>query len=127
MRLSAAIYSRVMVRAVPLLASSDLQATFDFYRRLGFANRGAPHEEWDYLIIEYDGGELHFVGHVLGARTAGACFVYVDDADSVYADWTANADPSARFDPLVWTNFGMRAFTMFDLDGNEVRVGSPAR
>jgi hypothetical protein len=64
-----------VVRAVPLLASDDLRATAAFYRRLGFTNKGAPPDEWDYLIVE----------------------------------------------------FGMRAFTMFDPYGNEIRVGQPAR
>ena len=41
---------------------------------------------------------------------------------------TANrCDGSARFTPLIFTNYGMRAFTMFDLYGNEIRVGSPER
>lgn len=117
-----------MLRALPLLASADLEKTAAFYDRLGFKSKGAPPEEWDYLIIEYDGGELHFAGPLLGERTPGSCFVYAVDIDAVYADWTSRADgSSARFTPLAHTNYGMRAFTMFDPDGNEIRVGSPAR
>jgi hypothetical protein len=116
-----------MLRALPLLASADLRATADFYRRLGFASKGAPHEEWDYLIIEYDGGELHFAGPMLGERVPGSCFVYTNEIDDVYAEWTSKADANGRFTPLSFTNFGMRMFTMFDPDGNEIRVGSPAR
>jgi hypothetical protein len=116
-----------MLRALPLLASADLDATWAFYSALGFTSRGAAHDEWDYLIIEYDGGELHFAGPVLGERVPGSCFVYADDIDAVYADWTARAADAARFTPLQHTNYGMRAFTMFDPDGNEVRVGSPSR
>ena len=116
-----------MNRALPLLASSDLAATFAFYQRLGFTSRGAPHEEWDYLIIEHDGCELHFAGPVLGERVAGSCFVYAEDIDAVYSAWVAAAGDDARFTPLAHTNYGMRAFTMFDPDGNEVRVGWPPR
>jgi catechol 2,3-dioxygenase-like lactoylglutathione lyase family enzyme len=116
-----------MLRALPLLASGDLQATATFYDRLGFESKGAPPEEWDYLIVDYDGGELHFAGPVLGDRTPGSCFVYAEDVDSVYADWTSRAGDAARFTPLTFTNFGMRVFTMFDPDGNEIRVGSPPR
>jgi len=117
-----------VLRALPLLASADLEKTAAFYDRLGFKSKGAPPEEWDYLIIEYDGGELHFAGPLLGERTPGSCFVYAVDIDAVYADWTSRADgSSARFTPLAHTNYGMRAFTMFDPDGNEIRVGSPAR
>jgi hypothetical protein len=122
----AGIYSRaVTFFAVPLLASSDLHATSAFYRQLGFEELGAPVEEWDYLIVGYGRGELHFVGPSLGARNPGSAFVYVDDADSTYAEWRAKADSGARFNPAGATNFGMRAFTMFDLDDNEIRVGSP--
>jgi len=117
-----------VLRALPLLASADLEKTAAFYDCLGFKSKGAPPEEWDYLIIEYDGGELHFAGPLLGERTPGSCFVYAVDIDAVYADWTSRADgSSARFTPLAHTNYGMRAFTMFDPDGNEIRVGSPAR
>jgi hypothetical protein len=116
-----------MLRALPLLASSDLQSTAEFYLGLGFRSKGAPPEEWDYLIIEYEGGELHFAGPVLGERTPGSCFIYADDIDGVYADWTLKAGDSARFTPLSFTNYGMRAFTMFDPYGNEIRVGSPSR
>ena len=56
-----------MNRALPLLASNDTRATLEFYEGLGFSSRGAPPEEWDYLIIESDGCELHFAGQTLGA------------------------------------------------------------
>jgi catechol 2,3-dioxygenase-like lactoylglutathione lyase family enzyme len=114
-------------RALPLLSSADLQATLAFYERLGFRSKGAPPEEWDYLIVDADGIELHFVGPVVDERSPGSCFVYVDDIDAVYARWHQAAGDDARFVPLRHTNYGMRAFTMFDPDGNEVRVGTPAR
>jgi catechol 2,3-dioxygenase-like lactoylglutathione lyase family enzyme len=116
-----------VVQAVPLLASADLDRTLAFYESLGFTNKGAPHEEWDYLIIEYGGSEFHFVGPQLGERQPGSCWVYADDVDSVYEQWTSGGADAARFTALGHTNFGMRAFTMFDPDGNEVRVGQPAR
>jgi predicted enzyme related to lactoylglutathione lyase len=114
-------------RALPLLAGADLRSTLEFYERLGFTSRGAPPEEWDYLIIESDGCELHFAGHMLGEREAGSCFVYADDIDAVYERWRAAAGDDAQFTPLQHTNYGMRAFTMIDPDGNEVRVGWPPR
>jgi catechol 2,3-dioxygenase-like lactoylglutathione lyase family enzyme len=116
-----------MIRAVPLLASRDLEATATFYGRLGFTNKGAPHEEWDYLIIEFGGSEFHFLGPLVDQRTPGSCWVYADDVERVYEQWRSGADDTARVTPLTFTNFGMRAFTMFDPDGNEIRVGQPAR
>jgi predicted enzyme related to lactoylglutathione lyase len=114
-------------RALPLLASRDLEATFAFYSGLGFTSKGAPPEEWDYLIIEHDGCELHFVGPLLGERGPGTCFVYAEDIDALYEQWKESAGGSARFTPLAHTNYGMRAFTMFDPDANEIRVGWPPR
>lgn len=46
--------------AVPILPSRDLRETLAFYERLGFENRGATPEEWDYLILGRGGIELHF-------------------------------------------------------------------
>jgi hypothetical protein len=50
----------VTERSVPILPSRDLRETLAFYERLGFENRGAPPEQWDYLIIGRGGIELHF-------------------------------------------------------------------
>ena len=47
--------------------------------------------------------------------------------EAFYDVWRTNADDSARFTPLTFTNYGMRAFTLFDADGNEIRVGWPPR
>jgi hypothetical protein len=116
----------VASRAVPILASRDLSTTLAFYQGLGFENIGAPPEEWDYLIVGRDSIELHFLGPSAGPRAAGSCFLYVDDADGVYAEWQGKAPAPARIDPPRDTEYGMRAFTLFDPDDNEVRVGSPA-
>jgi hypothetical protein len=44
-------------RSVPILPSRDLAETLTFYETLGFENRGAPPEDWDYLIIGRGGLE----------------------------------------------------------------------
>jgi catechol 2,3-dioxygenase-like lactoylglutathione lyase family enzyme len=113
-------------RAFPLLASPDLDATLAFYERLGFRARGAPHSEWDYLIIVRDDVELHFAGPISGATGPGSCFISVDDADAVYEVWQSNVDAPARITRPIHTNYGMRAFTLFDPHGNEVRIGAGA-
>jgi catechol 2,3-dioxygenase-like lactoylglutathione lyase family enzyme len=113
-----------MNRALPLLASNDTRATLAFYERLGFKSRGAPPDEWDYLIVESDGCELHFAGHTLGERTPGSAFVYAEEIDALHARW---GEAGADVTPLTHTNFGMRMFTLNDPDGNEIRVGWPPR
>jgi hypothetical protein len=114
----------VASRAVPVLTSRDISATLVFYRQLGFENRGAPPDEWDYLILVRESVELHFMGPVAGPRAPGFCFVYVDDADSIYSEWQGKAASPGRIERPLNTNYGMRVFAMFDPDDNEVRVGS---
>ena len=119
-------------RAVPILPSRDLQETLAFYEQLGFANRGAPPDEWDYLILGRGGAELHFVAtpDVDPRSTAGMCFLFVDDADAVFAEWQASgAVPPDRSEPRLQppmdTEYGMREMALVDPSGNLVRVGSP--
>lgn len=111
-------------RAVPVLTSRDISTTLAFYQGLGFENRGAPPEEWDYLILVREGVELHFTGPSAGPRAPGFCFVYVEDADSIYAEWQGKAASPGRIERPLNTNYGMRVFSIFDPHDNEVRVGS---
>jgi predicted enzyme related to lactoylglutathione lyase len=116
----------VASRAVPILASRDLEITLTFYGALGFENRGAPPDEWDYLIVGRDTIELHFIGPSAGERAAGSCFLYVEDADGIHSEWQAVAERSGRIEPPMDTDYGMHEFTLFDPHGNEIRVGSPS-
>ena len=54
--------------AVPILPSRNLRETLEFYERLGFENRGAPPEEWDYLIVGRGRIGLHFFAHQTSIR-----------------------------------------------------------
>jgi catechol 2,3-dioxygenase-like lactoylglutathione lyase family enzyme len=116
---------------VPILPSKDLRDTLAFYERLGFENRGAPPEEWNYLIIGRGGIELHFYGDpgVDPLTTAAMCYLRVGDADAVHAEWEAvgvrrDATTGSRLEPPMLTDYGMREFALVDPSGNLVRVGS---
>ena len=117
---------------MPILPSRDLRETLEFYERLGFENRGAPPEEWDYLIIGRGGIELHFIAapDVDPLRTAAGCFVHVEDADALYDEWAAigvedDSATGSRLVPPMDTDYAMREFALVDRSGNLVRVGSP--
>jgi hypothetical protein len=119
--------------AVPVLPGKDLGATLAFYERFGFENRGAPHTQWDYLIIGRDGVELHFYADpdVDPLTTAASCYVRVADADALYAEWRAvglENDPrtGSRLQAPVTTEYGMRELALVDPSGNLLRIGSPA-
>ncbi|MDW4572109.1 VOC family protein [Microbacterium sp. M3] len=118
-------------RAVPILLSRDLGETLRFYERLGFENRGAPPEEWGYLIIGRGTAELHFSEDpsVDPLSTASMCYLYVDDAQRLFEEWTGLVEPDrtsgSRVEPPVDTEYGMREFAVVDRNGNLLRIGSP--
>ena len=118
--------------AVPILPSRDLRETLAFYERLGFENRGAPPEQWNYLIIGRGGIHLHFYGDpdVDPLTTSASCYVYVADADALFEEWRdagIEPDPAtgSRLVGPVDADYGMREFAVVDRSGNLVRVGSP--
>jgi catechol 2,3-dioxygenase-like lactoylglutathione lyase family enzyme len=117
--------------AVPIMPSKNLRETLAFYERLGFENHGAPPEQWDYLIIERGGIELQFYGDpdVDPLSTASMCYVRVDDADAVHAEWDAigvsrDEATGSRLESPSLTFYGMREFALVDPSGNLLRVGS---
>jgi catechol 2,3-dioxygenase-like lactoylglutathione lyase family enzyme len=124
----------VSERAVPILPSRDLRETLAFYERLGFENRGAPPEEWDYLIVGRGGAELHFFAapDVDPLTTSASCYVFVDDADALHDEWRQggvehDAATGSRLVPAMDTDYRMREFALVDRSGNLIRVGSPVR
>jgi len=119
--------------AVPILPSRDLSETLAFYEALGFENRGAPPDEWDYLILGRGELWLHFLSdpQVDPLSTAGSCYLYVEDADRLHEAWRSMVEPDSatgsRIVAPVDTDYGMREFAVVDRSGNLIRVGSQAR
>jgi catechol 2,3-dioxygenase-like lactoylglutathione lyase family enzyme len=117
--------------AVPILPSRDLRETLEFYERLGFENRGAPPQEWNYLIVGRGEIWLHFIAmpEIDPLTTIASCFLFVEDADSLYEEWATLVEPDpatgSRIVPPETTDYGMREFAVVDRSGNLVRVGSP--
>ena len=115
---------------IPILPSRDLQETLVFYERLGFENRGAPPDVWDYLIIGRGDLWLHFYRdpHVDPLTTSASCYAFVNDAKALYDEWSNLVDPDpgtgSRVIPIEDTDYGMREFAVVDRSGNLVRVGS---
>jgi catechol 2,3-dioxygenase-like lactoylglutathione lyase family enzyme len=119
-------------RAVPILPSRDLHATLAFYERLGFENAGAPPDQWDYLIVRRNGAELHFYldTTVDPLTTAFSCYVFTDDVDALYGEWSGVGVPSdpatgSRLEPPVDMPYGMRQLAVIDPSGNLVSFGAP--
>ncbi|WP_428249847.1 bleomycin resistance protein [Ferrovibrio sp.] len=113
--------------AIPMLPSSDLDATEAFYAALGFQATGRYP---DYLLLRRGTLELHFAW--LGddpemefdARSnfAGA-YLRVADADVLHAEWAAIEATAERMDEIEDKPWGLREFHVVDPDGNLLRIG----
>jgi catechol 2,3-dioxygenase-like lactoylglutathione lyase family enzyme len=124
MIVAVASQSQMNERAVPILPSRDLRESLDFYEKLGFENRGAPPEEWNYMILGRGSIELHFIGETTSFAEWTAptsCHLAVADADALHAEW---AHAGVTTDGPWTTDYGMREFTLPDPSGNLLRVGS---
>ncbi|WP_242903144.1 bleomycin resistance protein [Actinomadura terrae] len=118
--------------AVPILPSRDLDETREFYARLGFETHGSWLDA-GYLMVARGDVQLHFWHHpeVDPLTTAGACYVYVEDADALHRAWDEIGVPTeeatgSRLVPPQDTDYGMREFALVDRSGNLLRVGSSA-
>jgi hypothetical protein len=118
-------------RAAPIFPVRDVAAALAHYRRLGFV--AEAYDETDaagpiYGFVRHGTVELHLarVPDVDPARSQSACYLYVDDADALFAAWRGSG-VAGRFVAPVDTPYGLREFAHIDADGNLLRVGSPQR
>jgi hypothetical protein len=106
----------------PIFPTADLQAMRAHYEALGFAVRI---HEGGYATAARDGINIHFRHDpelAMGGER-GACYIGVDDAAALQAEWRAAAvgQTGELFDP----GFGVWEAAHTDGDGNLVRFGSP--
>jgi catechol 2,3-dioxygenase-like lactoylglutathione lyase family enzyme len=117
-----------MKGVAPILVSRDLRATAAFYERLGFEQAGLWDDE--YLIVMRGEVGLHFVREpdMDPYSSASACYLYVEDADALHAEYAALDLPADGIPRLhgapVDTDYRLREFAVVDPDGNLLRIGS---
>jgi hypothetical protein len=122
-----------MEYAVPIMPSRNLCETLEFYERLGFEMRGAPPEEYGYLILGRGPMlELHFwaAPDVDPLTTDHSCYIRVDDAGALHAEWEQigiepDRETGTRLMPPEDAEYGIREFALVDNSGNLLRIGSP--
>lgn len=108
-------------RAVPVLASLDIEATQRFYaEKLGFT---AVARYPDYGIVERDGVQIHFwLTDDADIPKATSCRVDVDGVDHLYEEMSA-AQVVHPNGPLTDQPWGLREFAVLDGDGNMIKFG----
>jgi hypothetical protein len=109
----------------PVLRVRNPAAALERYRRLGFTtddNDGPAR----YGFVDRGGVSLHLTewGQFDPARGGATVYLYVSDADALYAEWS-RADVAGRLEPPHDTDYGLREFVFVDEDGTVHRVGSP--
>jgi hypothetical protein len=111
-------------RVAPVIPVTDLDATLDRYRRLGFAAR-AYEGDARYGFVDRDSVSLHVSEwHEHDPTGTGAVvYLYVSDAEAVHAEWSQAGGPGRLGQPRD-TEYGLREFGYVDPDGTLHRVGS---
>ncbi|HUF32839.1 MAG TPA: glyoxalase superfamily protein [Acidimicrobiales bacterium] len=108
-------------RAVPVLASLDIEATQRFYAdKLGFT---AVARYPDYGIVERNNVQIHFwLTDDADIPKATSCRVDVDGVDQLYEEMNASGvvHPNG---PLTDQPWGLREFAVLDGDGNMIKFG----
>lgn len=109
-------------RAVPVLASLDIDKTVTFYQeKLGFDKIGW--KDKDYAVIGRDHVEVHFwkCNNKLFPENT-SCYIHVTDVDGLYNELKAKGviHPNG---PLKTQPWGMREFAVLDEDGNCIKFG----
>jgi predicted enzyme related to lactoylglutathione lyase len=118
-------------RVAPVFPVRDVTAALAHYRRLGFEAdpyKDAADEVAVYGFLRRGEVSLHLsrVTELRPKESVSACYLYVDDADALYAEWLA-AGAGGQLAPPTDTPYGLREFVHIDPDGNLLRIGSPLR
>ncbi len=110
-------------RLAAVLPVRDLALALEHYRQLGFSVRAYQGSGYGYA--ERDGLNLHLnvVPSLNSATTTSVVYLYVDDADLLYAEWRSAGVSGQFFEPHD-TEYGLREGAHVDRDGNLIRFGS---
>lgn len=109
--------------ALPVLPARDLERTIAFYRDVLKFEAILP--QANYAIVHRGNVEIHFwlcdEGALFGACS---CYVRVSDVERWWNEYRALALP--KLWPLELKPWGMRQFSLLDLDGNLLIIGEIA-
>ena len=114
----------------PVFPTTDLARALEHYRRLGFevSPYEGSHGNGYYGFAHRDEVHLHLAlvpGAIDQSHSNVAVYLYVDDADALYEEWSKVVD--GRFVKPVDTEYGLREGAHVDPDGNLIRFGSRLR
>lgn len=114
------------VSVAPIVPVRNLDIALDRYRLLGFDARRYDGPD-RYGFVDRGSVSLHVTEWAEHdpLRTAASVYIYVSDADALYAEWAAVQNLGGRLVAPQDTSYGLREFAYVDPDGTAHRVGSP--
>lgn len=111
----------------PVFPVRDVAVALEHYRRLGF--EADAYDESDacgpiYGFVKRDSIEIHLarVSDLDPKTNTSACYLYIDDADALYSEWSRVV--GGRTVAPTDTEYGLRELAHVDPDGNLMRVGA---
>jgi hypothetical protein len=110
----------------PIVPVRNLDIALARYRRLGFDAHGYEGPE-RYGFADRGSVSIHlneWAEHD-PLRTAASVYLYVSDANALYAEWEALENLEGRLIAPHDTPYGLREFVYVDPDGTAHRIGSP--
>jgi uncharacterized glyoxalase superfamily protein PhnB len=120
-----------MIRQIaPQFFTTDMRATLDYYRdKLGFECLGTWHDPPVYAIVARDRHAIHFrlaqppaPNPDKDADELLDAYVFVEDADALYAEYAARGVEFARgLGDMPWQS---REFVVKDCDGRLLAFGA---
>lgn len=109
-----------LVKATPILAYLDREATIAFYEKLGFESNAAYE---GYLMFTRDQIGIHLwrCDDESIPKNTG-CYIYVDEIDALYKECEALGivHPNGKLQNTAWR---MRQFSVLDNSGNIINFG----
>ena len=109
-------------RIIPMLPVRNVQASVDFYRKLGFeVEKG--NEEWGWAMLRL--GECRLmvdqsINVAPGAPRSSVVYLYPHDIDEYHSEVRRNG---LTIPDLDVTFYGMTEFRLDDPDGNRLWIG----
>jgi hypothetical protein len=118
-----------LTSVAPVFPVRNVRRALEHYRQLGFTVDAYNEEDGEdviYGFIERDGAKLHLsrFAELKIEENTSACYLYVEDAEALYAEWKA-ANVGGRLRAPEDTPYELREFVHWDPDGNLIRIGSP--
>ena len=112
------------IRLAPVFPIRDIDLAVEHYRRLGFTVTRYEGPQ-AYAFAQRDGIEFHLaqVNDLRPRRNMSAVYLYVDDADALYDEWS-RAGLDGRLVEPTDTSYGLREGACLDRDANLIRFGS---